>query len=214
MLLIDVPITPLNYPILKCLADEYYAEPLRRNETSFNYSWNPGTNSHSDVANADAMSDAIQLVVFRLAEQRYALPLAAVERIVWAAEVTPLPKAPRIVLGVIDVAGQVLPVLNVRPRFRLPEHEISPADQFLIVRTAQRTVVLVIDEAQGVIERPSTDIVASAQIVPGLEQIQGVVKTQRWPGVDPQPGKTSLLGRSAGPGRSDGSGGGTWDLAR
>ena len=122
------------------------------------------------------MSELTHLVAFRLDDERYALPLAVVERIVRAAEVTPLPKAPTIVLGVIDLEGRVLPVLNVRRRFRLPEREIGPADQFLIATTEWSTVVLVVDEAQGVIERLPTEIVGAAQIVPGLEQIQGVTK--------------------------------------
>ena len=124
------------------------------------------------------MSELTQLVVFRLDEQRYALTLAVVERIVRAAEVTPLPKAPTIVLGVIDLEGRVLPVLDVRQRFRLPEREIGAADQFLIAQTEWewRTVVLVVDEVQGMIERSPTEIVGAAQIAPGLEQIQGVTK--------------------------------------
>jgi purine-binding chemotaxis protein CheW len=121
------------------------------------------------------MNDFSQLVVFRLENQRYAMPLAAVERIVRAVEVTALPKAPGIVLGVIDVEGRVLPVFNLRRRVGLAEREIGPADQFLLARTTQRTVVLVIDEAQGVIERPTTAITGPGSIVPGLEQIEGVI---------------------------------------
>jgi purine-binding chemotaxis protein CheW len=122
------------------------------------------------------MSEHLQFVVFRLDEQRYGLPLEVVERIVRAAEMTPLPRAPAIVLGAIDVGGLVLPVLNAWRRFRLPEHEVSPADQFLIARTGGRTVVFVIDEAQGVIEVPAVEIVDVDEIVPGLDQIRGVVK--------------------------------------
>src|SRR5438876_195366 len=124
------------------------------------------------------MSELTQLVVFRLDEQRYALTLAVVERVVRAAEVTPLPKAPTIVLGVIDLEGRVLPVLDVRQRFRLPEREIGPADQFLIAQTEWewRTVVLAVDKVQGVIERSPTEIIGTARIVPGLEQIEGVIK--------------------------------------
>ena len=116
------------------------------------------------------MSESTQLVVFRLDEQRYALPLASVERIVRAVEVTVLPDAPAIVLGAIDVTGRILPVLNLRRRFGLPERETLPSDQFLIAHPTRRAVVLVVDEAQGLIEYPV------AGIVPGLEQIQGVVK--------------------------------------
>lgn len=122
------------------------------------------------------MIEHTQLVILRLDEQRYALPLALVERIVRAVEVTALPNSPDIVVGAIAVAGSVLPVLNIRRRFRLPEREISPADQFLIAQTANRTVVLVVDEVQGVIEQPLSEIVCAAQIVPGLEQIHGVIK--------------------------------------
>ncbi len=122
------------------------------------------------------MSELIQLVVFRLGEQRYALPLAAVERIVRAVEVTPLPGAPAIVLGAIDVEGRVLPVLNLWRRFLLPEREVSPVDQFLIAWTDRRMVALVMDEAQGVIEREQSAVIGSDRIVPGLEQFQGVVK--------------------------------------
>ena len=102
--------------------------------------------------------------------------MTAVERIVRAVEVTPLPGAPAIVLGAIDVEGRVLPVLNLRRRFPLPEREIDPADQFLIARTARRAVALVMDEAQGVIEREQSAVIGSDRIVPGLEQFQGVVK--------------------------------------
>ena len=122
------------------------------------------------------MSESTRLVVFRVEEQRYALALSVVERIVRAAEVTLLPSAPAIVIGVIDVEGRLLPVLNIRRRLGRPDREISPANQFVIARTARREVVLVIDEALGVIELPSTGIVGAAQIVPGLEQIQGVVQ--------------------------------------
>jgi purine-binding chemotaxis protein CheW len=124
------------------------------------------------------MIELTRLVVFRLDAQRYAVPLIVVERIVRAVEVTPLPRAPAIVLGVIDVEGRVLPVLNLRQRFGLPDKHIEPDDQFLIAQTAQRAVVLVIDEAQGVIERSSTEITGRARIVPGLEQIQGVIKLE------------------------------------
>lgn len=117
-----------------------------------------------------------QYVVFMLDSQRYALPLAAVEHIVRAVEVTPLPEAPAIVLGAIDVEGKVFPVLSLRRRFLLPEREIEPADQFLIAYTSQRPVVLVIDEVHGVIECEPSTITSTDQIAPGLERFKGVAQ--------------------------------------
>jgi purine-binding chemotaxis protein CheW len=128
------------------------------------------------MGNCLTMTQPTQLVVFGLDAQRYALPLASVERIVRAVETTRLPNAPAIVLGAINVAGRVLPVLNLRRRFGLPEREISPQNQFLIAHTARRTVVLVVDEALGMVECPATEIIQPTQIAPGLEQLQGVVR--------------------------------------
>lgn len=120
----------------------------------------------------------LELVVFRLDEQRYALPLPAVERIVRAAEVTLLPNAPSVVLGALDVAGRILPVFNLRRRFGLQEREISPGDQFLIARSAMRTVVLVADEVHGVLKRLRSDVVGIGEIVPGLEHVAGVIRLE------------------------------------
>lgn len=122
------------------------------------------------------MSVPMQLVVFHLNGQRYALPLAAVERVTAAAELTPLPGAPAIVAGVIDVAGCVVPVFCIRRRFLLPQREIVPADQFLIARTERRTVALVIDGAQGVIECEPSAVIDPERLVAGLEQFQGLVQ--------------------------------------
>jgi purine-binding chemotaxis protein CheW len=122
------------------------------------------------------LNETAQWVVFYLDTERYALPLAAVDRIVRAARVTPLPSAPGIVLGAIDVEGRVLPVFNIRRRFGLPERTIDPADHFLIARTARRTVVLVIDAPQGVLERPATGMIDAADIAPNIEHIQGVLR--------------------------------------
>ena len=115
------------------------------------------------------MAETVQLISFRLDHQRYALPLAAVERVVQSVEVTPLPHAPAIVVGAINVHGRVLPVLNVRRRFLLPEREVVPTDWFLVAHTARRTVVLVIDRSDGLVERPQTEIIPSSHVTPGLD---------------------------------------------
>lgn len=117
-----------------------------------------------------------QLLLFRLDRQRFALPLTVVERVIRAVEVTPLPGAPAIVLGAINVHGRVLPVLNVRRRFLMPDRDVSPADWFLLAHTARHTVALVIDESEGVLERPQAEVVVSTQIVPGLEPFPGVIR--------------------------------------
>jgi purine-binding chemotaxis protein CheW len=128
------------------------------------------------AASAPDFGESAHWVVFRLDEGRYALPLAAVDRIVRAVHVTPMPRAPGLVLGAIDVEGRVLPVFNIRRRFGLPERTVDPADHFLIAHTARRTVVLVIDAAQGVFQHAATAATPAANIAPDLEHIRGVIQ--------------------------------------
>src|SRR6266567_8169584 len=122
------------------------------------------------------MNDSDQLVVFTLDELRYALPLSAVEKAARMVEITPLPKAPGIVLGAINLAGRIVPVLNIRKRFHLNERKPGLGDQLLIARTPGRTVALAVDAVDSVVQRSPEEVIAPPTIVPGLQYLAGVVK--------------------------------------
>ena len=124
------------------------------------------------------MSRLIQLVHFNLDDQRYALFLSAVIRIIPVAEITDLPKAPEIVLGVINVNGFIIPVFDICKRFRLPHREMQLGNQLIIASTLKRTVALLVDSVNDVIEIPEEKIIAGEKILPGLEYVEGVVKTE------------------------------------
>jgi len=122
------------------------------------------------------VNDYDQLVVFTLDEHRYALSLSVVERAVRMVEITPLPKAPEIVLGAINLAGRIVPVLNIRKRFQLNEQQPALGDHLLIARTPGRTVALAVDAVDSVVQRSPDEVIAPPTIVPGLEYLAGVVK--------------------------------------
>ena len=124
------------------------------------------------------MNKSNRLVVFTLDEQKYALYLPVVERVVSAVEVTPLPKAPDIVLGVINFQGMVIPVVNIRRRFGLPEREIDLSDQLIIAKTSMKTVALVADAVDEVIKPESISVIDSKNITSGMEYVDGVIKLE------------------------------------
>ena len=120
--------------------------------------------------------ETIQVVAFSLADSRYGLPLPAVERIVRVVEITPLPKAPDIVLGVVNVRGRVVPVVDIRRRFCLPERGIVLTDQLVIARTTRRTVALVVDAVFGVLTYSQRNTVDVRDVLPELRYVESVVK--------------------------------------
>lgn len=117
-----------------------------------------------------------EYVVLGLDELRVALPLPFVERVARAVHLTLLPTAPDIVSGVVNVAGRVIPVIDMRGRFRLPEREIALTDRLVVAHARLRPVALVADAVHGIFEYAEPDIVGADAILPGLEYVDGVVK--------------------------------------
>lgn len=122
------------------------------------------------------LSQLQQLIGFDLAGQHYGVNLAAVERVVHVVEVAPLPQAPSIVLGVINFSGRIIPVVDLRRRFRLSEKEVGLYDLLIIARTSKRQLAFIVDRVTGVLEYPETEVTAADRIVPGLEYLAGVLK--------------------------------------
>jgi purine-binding chemotaxis protein CheW len=124
------------------------------------------------------MDRQLQLLVFLLDERYYALHLSQVRRVVRAVDVVPLPNAPDIVLGAIDLHGTVVPLFNIRRRFRIIDREITPEDEFVIACTSQRTVALAADKVTDIIQRPAEQLVAAKTILDPLQLVEGVIQLE------------------------------------
>ena len=114
-------------------------------------------------------------VIFRLEGQRYALDLSQVDRVVSMVAVSPLPKTPAIVVGVINYRGSVVPVLDLRPRLGFPRREFGLTDHLLLGRTSRRLLALPVDEVLGVTEVAVEGTIAPSTLVPGSGYVTGIV---------------------------------------
>jgi len=115
-----------------------------------------------------------KIVLFSLDEPRYALYLSAVERVIRSLEITPLPKAPEKVLGVINLQGKIIPVIDIRKLFRLPTREINLEDLFIIAKTSQQTIALVVDSVEGVSEVSNYQITDAKEILRVTDYLSGI----------------------------------------
>ena len=119
-----------------------------------------------------------QLIAFTLDDQRFALSISSVNRIIRVVGIAPLPKGPDIVIGIINVQGNIIPVVNIRKRFCLPERDINLNDQIIITHTSKRAIGIVVNSVIGLIESAEEKIVTSEAIVPGIDYVEGVVKLE------------------------------------
>lgn len=124
------------------------------------------------------MNKLNQYLVFTLDEQKYALNLFDVEKVTRIAGLTPLPDAPDIVLGIINLQGRIIPVVNIRKRFNLPDREIEISNQMIMAHTSKRVLSLLVDAVEGIVERPEQEVILAEKILPDMEYIEGVVKLE------------------------------------
>lgn len=117
----------------------------------------------------------IALVPFVVDGARCALPLAVVERVFAMPAVASLPSAPPVVLGVVNVHGELVPVLDVRVRFGHAAPAWGPSAHLLLARTPRRTLALPVDEVLGVLDVPATSVVPPQAVVPHAEYVAGLV---------------------------------------
>jgi purine-binding chemotaxis protein CheW len=119
-----------------------------------------------------------QFLVFGLNGNRYAISLTIVQRVVRVVEVTPVPEPPPGVLGVINVAGQILPVIDLRRQLHLPQTEIMISDYLIMIKNLHSRMALLVNEVLWIIERAGHEIIPVDTIFPGLGHIRGALKVE------------------------------------
>ncbi|MDQ6831635.1 MAG: chemotaxis protein CheW [Gemmatimonadota bacterium] len=119
----------------------------------------------------------VELLVFELDDIRYAVRLEAVQEVVRAVAVTPLPGAPSAVHGVIDVRGVVTPVFDLRARLGGAGRDVDVADQFILALAGSRRVALHVDRVDWMAEADDAAVTATRARLPGLPHVSGVTNS-------------------------------------
>ena len=130
-----------------------------------------GTHSAPESLSRMAAAEAkLQFLVFRLAGEAFALPIGAVTEVAAAPEkITRLPGTPKFLTGVINLRGEVLPVIDQRSRFDLPKRTDTGEPQRLIVlRSARHHAGLIVDAISEILAIPA-DAVEPAPHLAGAE---------------------------------------------
>jgi purine-binding chemotaxis protein CheW len=118
----------------------------------------------------------LEVLIFEIEGQRYGLPAVDVQELLRAVAIAPLPKAPAVVEGVINLRGQIVPVFDIRQRFRLPPKPLGPADHFIVARTKERLVALRVDRALELVAVGAEALEEAKGAVPGVEYVAWVAK--------------------------------------
>ena len=142
------------------------------------YTWRLEVLRVSPLEHRDAQATtAVESLLFELSGQRFALPLTAASEVVRAVAVRKLPAIPSIVLGIIDVRGEIVPVLDVRVRFGFPHKPVEPEDQFLIGQAGRRRIALQVDRALGLAPLSMLTLARASNLPASISRLAGVAAT-------------------------------------
>lgn len=110
------------------------------------------------------MAEVLQFVAFRVGTQLFAVEIHRVIEVISLCEITPLPGAPPFIEGMIDLRGQLVPVIDMRKRIGVADIRNVMQTRIVIARTNTQRVGLIVDEADQVYT------ISTDQIEPPPEQ--------------------------------------------
>ena len=115
--------------------------------------------------NEETLEEEEQFVVFKLDEQEYAVPIETVQEIVRIPEgLTHVPKTPDFVEGVINLRGNVLPVIDLRKRFDLQEKQRDEHQRIMVFVIDNISVGFIVDSVNEVLKIPKSVIQKSPEL--------------------------------------------------
>ena len=124
------------------------------------------------------MAASGQYVIFRLDDQWYGADIAVVREVSYLTPVTRLPNPPHYVEGVIDLRGEVMPVIDMRKRLGLPVRPPDGDSRIMILTVGSLTAALVVDGVEQVatIEQEAISQPDDSLTVAGQDYVYGVAR--------------------------------------
>lgn len=139
----------------------------------------PGVATDINKSNTDVHDDALrQLVCFKLGNEDFGVDISKVQEINRMVDITHIPQSPPFVEGVINLRGQIIPVVDLRLRFGLETaKERNKENRIVVIETVSAIVGFIVDEVTEVLRIKSSSIESTPEMVTtGVEirYIEGV----------------------------------------
>lgn len=130
----------------------------------------------NQVNQSEVEDQEIQWVTFRMEHEVYGITVMQVQEVLRVSEITPVPGAPQFVLGIINLRGNVVTVLDTRKRFGLPPKELDDSSRVIIIESGDQVIGIMVDSVAEVVYIKLSEIEKSPNV--GNEEnskfIQGV----------------------------------------
>lgn len=123
-------------------------------------------------------NETLKTLLFTIDGLMYAIQLAAVQRVIHAVSVRPLPKSPQIISGIINVHGKIIAVFDFRQILGLKQKKLDVNDRLIIADTGSRIIAIPVETVAGITEISPEDISDPDKILHYGEQLKGLIKLE------------------------------------
>lgn len=107
---------------------------------------------------AQATDPVIQWVTFRLDNETYGINVMQVQEVLRVTEIAPVPGSPNYVLGIINLRGNVVTVIDTRQRFGLVPREMDDSTRIVIIEVNKQVVGILVDSVAEVVDLRASEI--------------------------------------------------------
>ena len=131
-------------------------------------------------ANSNSNDPVVQWVTFRLAEENYGINVMQVQEVLRVSEIAPVPGAPHYVLGIINLRGNVVTVIDTRIRLGLPTTDVTDATRIVIIEGSRHVVGILVDCVAEVVDLRASDVETAPNVGndESANYIQGVASRE------------------------------------
>ncbi|AVJ55393.1 chemotaxis protein CheW [Idiomarina sp. OT37-5b] len=106
----------------------------------------------------DANDEVLQWVTFQLDQETYGINVMQVQEVLRYSEIAPVPGAPNYVLGIINLRGNVVTVIDTRLRFGLPQTEVTDSTRVVIIESEKQVIGILVDSVAEVVYLKKSEI--------------------------------------------------------
>ncbi|HEY9149191.1 MAG: chemotaxis protein CheW [Gammaproteobacteria bacterium] len=116
------------------------------------------------VQNAKSNDPVVQWVTFRLDEEIYGINVMQVQEVLRVSEIAPVPGAPEYVLGIINLRGNVVTVIDTRERLGLSSKEVDDSTRIVIIEADKQVVGILVDSVAEVVDLRMSEVESAPNV--------------------------------------------------